>query len=163
VTNKEKDMPVNSLGLYPKELPVINLMPTDLNNSIISVDETEVSKKQIIDSLLKPRQFTKYAKGGIKPRLKQVYLSENEEELCWKDVETKKVNKIKVNSIQQIMTGQLGEGMKRHDNKLDRDQCLIIKTPERVLELHNPEKDVIKKFAYELEFFRNLEKSVVNH
>jgi hypothetical protein len=96
---KTKDASANNLGLYPKELPVINLMPTDLNNSTISVDETELSKKQIIDNLRKPRQFTKYAKGGIKPRLKQVYLSDNEEELCWKDVETKKVNKIKVNSI----------------------------------------------------------------
>ena len=66
------------------------------------------------------------------------------------------MNKIKVDSIQQIIVGQLGEGMKRHDSKLNRDECLIIKTPDRVIELHSSEKDLVKKFAGELEFFRNL-------
>lgn len=52
--------------------------------------------------------------------------------------------------------GQLGEGMRRHDSKLDREQCLLIKTSERVLELHSAERDQVKRFANELEFLRNL-------
>lgn len=66
------------LNLFPKEMPVLALQPADLNNSTISVEEAEQSKRQIIDNLRKPKQFMKYAKGGLKPRLKQVYLSDNE-------------------------------------------------------------------------------------
>ena len=51
--------------------------------------------------------------------------------------------------------------MKRHDSKLNRDECIIIKNSDRMLELHSPDKEQVKKFAHELEFFRNLERSVV--
>lgn len=55
---------------------------------------------------------------GIKPRVKEVYLSENERELCWKDVETGVIRKINVKDIVEICDNKLGDGMKRHRKDL---------------------------------------------
>lgn len=65
------------------------------------------NKRVIVEGLRKPKKFVKYAKGGLKPRDKEVYISESEE-LCWKDVETKKISKVPVDSIAYILVGQLG-------------------------------------------------------
>jgi hypothetical protein len=67
----------------------------------------------LTDDLRKAKRFRKYAKGGLKPRDKEVYLADNEEELCWKDVESKRISKIKIDDITEILDGQLGEGMKK--------------------------------------------------
>ena len=66
---------MSKLNLFPVELPAMNLGQADPNNSTISIEENEQTKKQTIDSLRRPKQFMKYAKKGMKPRLKQVYLS----------------------------------------------------------------------------------------
>lgn len=135
--------------------------PTDLNESSFLLHEPD-NKKVLFEALRKPKKFVKYAKGGLKPREKDVYMAENEEELCWRDTETKKVSKIKVEEIMYILVGQLGEGMKKHEDKkrrLDVRGCVIIKTDDKVIELYNEDRELVKSFVRDLEAYKSLDKS----
>lgn len=84
-----------------------------MNQSTASANGSEYRLRMLTDDLRKAKRFRKYAKGGLKPRDKEVYLADNEEELCWKDVESKRISKIKIDDITEILDGQLGEGMKK--------------------------------------------------
>lgn len=96
--------------------------PSSHENHTESEDNTaraEELKKGII--------LTKCSENGFWTHEKIVYLSENENEVCSRDVKDKKIKKIKLGTISGVDYKKFDQGIIKHISKIEEDKCMVIR------------------------------------
>lgn len=76
--------------------------------------------------------LTRYAKKGFNAHIKRVHLDPECKKLCWRDPDKSDYKSVLLSEIVSINQGELGEGIKEHENikkimekGINRRFCLI--------------------------------------
>ena len=97
----------------------------------------------------------KYEKGAINPHEKRVFLSLDEQKLCWEDKDSngKDVKTINIDDIVSINIGDIGEGIEKHvgpKKKIHNLNCygiILMKTKDRKsLEFGGKSSEMFREF-----------------
>ena len=102
-------------------------MPEDSSDDSEEVDETEEDENVRFEELKQGISVIKCAENGFWKHDKILFISENEKELCSRDVEDRKVKKIPIKNIQSVEYKKFDKGILKHMKGTEEEKCLVIR------------------------------------